>query len=265
MSKSSEIDTITSSTGTVIVDDNLTVTGTTSFSGGISFSDGAITANTISANNLTLANALTVPNGGTGVTSFTSGQIVIGSGTIALQQIANSSVAVGQTFGSASSVAAFSTDVYGRVVAVSNTAIVIDAAAITSGTLPIARGGTNGTSFTNNQITYFDGTKIASLANSTYTQTGTLTSNNTITAITVDGFGRLTAATVGAISGLTVGQGGTGVSSFTSAGMVYGNGTGALQVTAAAGTADQTWSNQILTTTNAGVPVWSTALDGGTF
>jgi hypothetical protein len=36
-------------------------------------------------------------------------------------------------------------------------------------------------------------------------------------------------------------------------------------VTAAAGTADQTWSNQVLTTTNAGVPVWTTALDGGTF
>jgi hypothetical protein len=38
-----------------------------------------------------------------------------------------------------------------------------------------------------------------------------------------------------------------------------------LLVTAAAGTSDQTFSNQILTVTNAGVPVWSTALDGGTF
>jgi hypothetical protein len=206
-----------------------------------------------------------VAYGGTGVTSFTSGQIVIGSGVNGLTQIANSSVAVGQTFGSASSVAAFSTDVYGRVVAVSNTAIAIDAAAITSGTLPIARGGTNGTSFTDNQITYFDGTKIASLANTTYTQTGTLTSNNTITSITVDGFGRFTAATVGAISGLTVGQGGTGLSTITQNGITYGNGTGNLGVTAAAGSADQTWSNQILTVTNAGVPVWTTALDGGVF
>jgi hypothetical protein len=220
---------------------------------------------TITANTLALNNALTVPNGGTGVTSFTSGQIVIGSGVNGLTQIANSSVAVGQTFGSASSVAAFSTDVYGRVVAVSNTSIAIDAAAITSGTLPIARGGTNGTSFTDNQITYFDGTKIASLANTTYTQTGTLTSNNTITSITVDGYGRFTAATVGAISGLTVGQGGTGLSTITQNGITYGNGTGAVGVTAAAGGADQTWSNQILTVTNAGVPVWTTALDGGQF
>ena len=220
---------------------------------------------TITANTLALNNALTVPNGGTGVTSFTSGQIVIGSGVNGLTQIANSSVAVGQTFGSASSVAAFETDVYGRVVAVSNTSIAIDASAITSGTLPIARGGTNGTSFTDNQITYFDGTKIASLANTTYTQTGTLTSNNTITSITVDGFGRFTAATVGAISGLTVEQGGTGLSTITQNGITYGNGTGVVGVTAAAGGADQTWSNQILTVTNAGVPVWSTALDGGVF
>ena len=226
---------------------------------------GNVIANTVVSDSLTLTNALTVPNGGTGKTSFTSGQIVIGSGVNGLTQIANSAVAVGQTFGSASSVPAFQTDVYGRVTSVSNTAIAIDAAAITSGTLPIARGGTNGTSFTNNQITYFDGSKLASLANTTYTQTGTLAANNTITSITVDGFGRFTAATVGAISGLTVGQGGTGLSTITQNGITYGNGTGAVGVTAAAGGADQTWSNQILTVTNAGVPVWTTALDGGQF
>jgi len=36
-------------------------------------------------------------------------------------------------------------------------------------------------------------------------------------------------------------------------------------VTAVAGISDQTWSNQILTVTNAGVPVWSSAMDGGSF
>ena len=214
---------------------------------------------------LTLTNALPVASGGTGKNTFTSGQLIIGSGTNGLTQIANSSVAVGQSFGSASVVPVFQTDVYGRVSSVSNTSIAIDASAVTSGTLPIARGGTNGTAFTNNQITYFDGSKIASLANTTYTQTGTLTSNNTITAITVDGFGRFTAATVGAISGLTVAQGGTGLSTITTNGITYGNGTGAVGVTAVAGGADQTWSNQILTVTNAGVPVWSSALDGGQF
>ena len=83
--------------------------------------------------------------------------------------------------------------------------------------------------------------------------------------MTVDVYGRVTAATGTAISGLTVSQGGTGLSSITTNGITYGNGTGNLGVTAAAGSADQTWSNQILTVTNAGTPVWTTTLDGGTF
>jgi len=101
---------------------------------------------------LTLTNALPVASGGTGKNTFTSGQLIIGSGTNGLTQIANSSVAVGQSFGSASVVPVFQTDVYGRVSSVSNTSIAIDASAITSGTLPIARGGTNGTAFTNNRL-----------------------------------------------------------------------------------------------------------------
>ena len=64
---------------------------------------------------------------------------------------------------------------------------------------------------------------------------------------------------------MTVPQGGTGIAAATLNGMVFGNGTGPLQVTQAAGSADQSWTNQILTVTNAGVPVWSTTLDGGVF
>lgn len=259
------IDNIYSSTGTVTIDDDLTITGATNFSGGIVLDNGNISANTVTANNLTLANALTVPNGGTGRTSFTSGQIIIGAGTNGLGQIANSSVAAGQTFGSASVVPAFETDVYGRVVSVSNTSIAIDTSAITSGTLGYNRGGTGSTTYSTGALLIAGASGFQSLANTTYSLTGALASNNTITSLTVDAYGRLTAATGGAISGLTVGQGGTGVSTFTSGGMLYGNGSGAIQATAAAGVSDQTWSNQILTTTNAGVPVWSTALDGGSF
>ena len=132
--------------------------------------------------------------------------------------------------------------------------------------LTVPNGGTGRTSFTQGSIVIGNGTDgLLTLANTTYTQTGSFSSNNTITSVTVDAYGRFTAATVQAISGLTVPQGGTGASSFTTNGITYGNGTGAIQVTAAAGTADQTWSNQVLTTTNAGVPVWTTALDGGTF
>ena len=64
---------------------------------------------------------------------------------------------------------------------------------------------------------------------------------------------------------LAVSSGGTGLQSATQYGVTYGNGTGAFGVTAAAGTSDQTFSNQILTVTNAGVPIWSTTMDGGTF
>jgi hypothetical protein len=249
-------DTITT-TGNVTIGGNLVVTGD------IVIDD--LQVDTITANTLTLTNALTVPNGGTGKTSFTSGQIVIGSGVNGLTQIANSTVAVNQTFGSASSVAAFQTDVYGRVVSVTNTAISIDTSQITSGTLPYTRGGTGSTTYTTGGLLIAGPSGFASLANTTYTLTGALASNNTITSITVDAYGRFTAATGSAISGLTVGQGGTGLSTITQNGITYGNGTGNLGVTSAAGGADQTWSNQILTVTNAGVPVWTTALDGGQF
>ena len=70
---------------------------------------------------------------------------------------------------------------------------------------------------------------------------------------------------------LEVQFGGTGVSTFTSNGLIYGNAAGAMQVTAAANMAspgtgtDATTSYQILTVTSAGVPVWTNTIDGGTF
>ena len=206
---------------------------------------------------------LTVSQGGTGAATFTPGQMLIGNGTGALQQVAN--VASAGSYGSASYHPVITVDNWGRVTAVTNTAIAIDTAAITSGTLPYVRGGTGSTSYTTGALLVAGVTGLVSLANTTYTVTGTPAANNTVTSMTVDAYGRVTAKTYAAISGLTVGQGGTGVSTFTTNGITYGNGTGAMQVTAAAGTSDQTWSNQILTVTNAGVPVWSTAMDGGTF
>jgi len=79
-------------------------------------------------------------------------------------------------------------------------------------------------------------------------------------AMTISSAGIVSLATA-----LAVTSGGTGLNSITQYGITYGNGAGNMGVTAAAGTADQTWSNQILTVTNAGVPVWSSAMDGGSF
>jgi len=70
---------------------------------------------------------------------------------------------------------------------------------------------------------------------------------------------------------LEVQYGGTGASTFTTNGIIYGNTAGALQVTAAAnmgspGTGDDaTTSFQVLTVTATGVPVWTNTIDGGTF
>ena len=70
---------------------------------------------------------------------------------------------------------------------------------------------------------------------------------------------------------LAVPFGGTGASTFTQYGILYGNAAGALQVTAEANMttpgsgSDATTSFQILTVTSGGVPVWTNTIDGGTF
>ena len=90
--------------------------------------------------------------------------------------------------------------------------------------------------------------------------TGASTGNLSITP-TAAKFGSLTLTT-----DLAVAEGGTGVSSFTDKGIVYGDGSSALDVTAAPGGADVATSFQILTCgTSNGNPVWTTTIDGGTY
>ena len=60
-------------------------------------------------------------------------------------------------------------------------------------------------------------------------------------------------------------HGGTGTTSLTVNGVLYGNGTSAVQITPAAGTSDVSSSNQLLTVNGSGNPVWTTTVDGGTF
>ena len=213
---------------------------------------GRVTAATFSS-----ISGLTVSQGGTGQSSFTAGQLVIGDGTSGLKQIANAGYTLTGTLGAAKTITSLTVDDYGRVTAAT--------AADISG-LTVSQGGTGASSLSAGQMLVGNGTgAIQTVANVTYTLTGTLGAAKTITSLTVDAYGRVSAATAADISGLTVAQGGTGASTFTTNGIVYGSGTSAMGVTAAAGTSDQTWSNQILTTTNAGVPVWTTTLDGGQF
>jgi hypothetical protein len=225
------------------------------------------TVSNLSASNATigsliLTNALPIISGGTNNTTFTTGSLTFFDGT-KLASFANTGTA--GTYGANSVVPVFTTDAYGRVSAVTNTAISIDTSQVTSGTLGYSRGGTGSTTYTTGALLVAGASGLTSLANTTYSQTGTLASNNTITSITVDAYGRFTNSFVSAISGLTVPQGGTGLSTITQNGITYGNGVGNLGVTAAAGGADQTWSNQLLTVTNTGTPVWTSTLDGGKF
>ena len=95
----------------------------------------------------------------------------------------------------------------------------------------------------------------------TGTFTGATTGNLSLASYAAAKFGSLTLTT-----DLAVAEGGTGVSSFTDNGIVYGDGSSALDVTAAPGGADVTTSFKILTSTTAtGNPVWTTTIDGGTY
>lgn len=200
---------------------------------------------------------LNVDQGGTGKSTFTSGKVVIGNGTGALSELANVTYTLTGSLSASKTITSLTVDEYGRVSAAT--------AADISG-LTVTQGGTGVSTFTSGLMLIGNGSgAIQSIANAGYSLTGTLGAAKTITSLTVDAYGRVTAATAADISGLTVTQGGTGAATFTAKGIVYGDGTNALAVTAASGSADQTWSNQILTVTDAGVPVWSSAIDGGQF
>ena len=68
----------------------------------------------------------------------------------------------------------------------------------------------------------------------------------------------ITGGSITGITDITVADGGTGVSTFTSNGIVYGNGSSALQVTAAG-------TNGYILYSNSGTPAWTNTLDGGTY
>ena len=78
--------------------------------------------------------------------------------------------------------------------------------------------------------------------------------------------GTLTTGALGTgFTTVAVPQGGTGAVTFTTNGILYGNSTNALQVTAA-GTYDVTNGvGQFLSVNSSGVPTWTDIIDGGTY
>jgi hypothetical protein len=155
-----------------------------------------ITGGTVSG----LSADIAVADGGTGAGSFTTGGIIMGNGTGALSVLANSTYTLTGGLAAANTLSSLTVDAYGRVTAATGVAIAIDTAAITSGTLAYARGGTGSTSYTTGALLVAGATGLTSLANSTYTLTGGLAAANTISSLTVDAYGRVTAATGAAIA-----------------------------------------------------------------
>jgi len=68
----------------------------------------------------------------------------------------------------------------------------------------------------------------------------------------------ITGGTITGITDLVVADGGTGVSTFTSNGVLYGNGAGAIQATAAG-------ADTYIMYSNSGTPAWTNTISGGTY
>jgi hypothetical protein len=107
---------------------------------------------TIAANG---TNVVADSNNDTLTVNPVSGISIVGNGTTDTIEIGLTNTGVtATTYGSAASVGVFTVDAQGRITAASNASIAISAAAITSGTLPVARGGTGEVSFTQNGVLF---------------------------------------------------------------------------------------------------------------
>ena len=95
------------------------------------------------------------------------------------------------------------------------------------------------------------GTWNGTAISATYGGTGLNTSSAT-------GVGIVTSGTWTTPAQLTVGFGGTGASTFTSNGVLYGNGAGTIQATVAG-------TDGYFLKSNSGTPAWTNVIDGGTF
>ena len=111
---------------------------------------------------------------------------------------------------------------------------------------------------------------VTTLANTTYTLTGALAASNTITALTVDGYGRVTDATSANIaigttqitSGtLGVDRGGSGASSFTIKGVIVSD---ASSTTGALSSLTSSTEGHVLQISSTGAPTFA-HLNGGSF
>lgn len=231
----------------------------------LAFSTATLVTNVTGGTVSGLTANIAISDGGTNANYFPTGNLVMFDGT-RLVGIANTGTA--GTYGAANYHPVITTDAYGRVSGITNTATQIDTSAIISGTLPISRGGTNQTSYTTGAMLQFNGTSIASLANTGTAATYANASH--VPVITTDVYGRVSAVTNTAIaidtsqvtSGtLGVARGGSGASSFATKGVIVSDsasGTGALSALTSS------TEGHVLQINSSGVPTFA-HLNGGYF
>ena len=225
--------------------------------------DANITGGSVSG----LSAAIAIADGGTNATSFPTGNLVFFDGT-SLTGIANTGVVAG-TYGGVDRTQTIQVDVYGRVVNVTNNAISLDTSQITSGILPIVRGGTNSNGgFTTGATIQFDGDKFTSLANTG--TAGTYANASHVPVITTDDYGRVSSVVNTAIaidtsqitSGtLTIQRGGTGSASFSTKGVIVSDNSSS---TGALTALTSSTEGHVLQINASGVPTFA-HLNGGSF
>lgn len=201
-------------------------TGVLSFSAGTT----GLTPAAATTGAVTLAGTLVASNGGTGLTSYTIGDLIYANGTASFAKLAD--VATGNALISGGVGVAPS---YGKIGLTTHV----------SGVLPVANGGTNIASYTVGDLIYADGT--TSLAKLADVATGNALISGGVT--TAPGWGKIGLTTH--VSGiLPIANGGTNISTYATGDILYASATDVLSKLA------KPSASSLLTMTSAGTPNW---------